>query len=134
MTDPANIPMMWRYHEGSWSHVPDPHVGEDPAADLEDAGFDVASKWGFGLPDVEIYEHGHLDLWRVDVCIDGQRIRTIEVTRLPDLLDLLAKLAAISTASLLSGVSELAEPALLNLGEDAKAERDRRTKRPGPRS
>ena len=58
--------------------------------------------------------------------IDASKIHTIEVTRLPDLLDVLAKLAPIATAALVSGLEESLQEAIWNAQEDGKAEHLRR--------
>jgi hypothetical protein len=108
-------PTMWRYRAGEWSKVPDP-IAEVPGDDydynyqeaLKAIGFGVCSfNWGYPSSTVEIYEHNtEREHWRVDVCFDCTYIHTIEVSQLPDLLDVLAKLAPAVTADVLSHVAQ----------------------------
>ena len=133
-TTSASQPMIWRYHEGTWSHITDPLAGLSPDGDQEEelraGGFGKADSWG-GLDDVVIWVKSRdsdpgAEHWRIDVCIDACNIHTTEVTRLPDLLDVLAKLAPIVTASMTSGLKDSLQEAIWNAEEDGKAERLRR--------
>jgi len=127
-TTSASQPMIWRYHEGTWSQITDPLNGLSPDGDayeeLRLAGFGKAASWG-GFDNVVIWEKP-IEHWRIDVCIDTSNVHTIEVTRLPDLLDILAKLAPIATATLTSGLEESLQETIWNAQEDGKAERLRR--------
>jgi hypothetical protein len=134
ITTSASQPMIWRYHEGAWSHITDPLDGLSPDGDgyeeLRLGGFSKADSWG-GFDNVVIWEKPRAgepgsQCWRIDVCIDASNVHTIEVTRLPDLLDVLAKLAPIATAALTSGLKDSLQGAIWNAHEDGKAEHLRR--------
>lgn len=134
ITASGGQPMIWRYHQGTWSQITDPLAGlssngNDPEEELQIGGFGRADQWG-ELNDVVIWEKSRgrkpEEHWRIDVCVDGTHIRTIEVTRLPDLLDVLAKLAPISTASMASGLIESLQDVILNAAEDGRKEFRRR--------
>jgi hypothetical protein len=105
VSEPLKI---WRY-DGQWSQVPDPTAwadGEDRDVAMDRGGFARADGWGQArCGQVEIYEHRDAERWLVTWSVDiNGRGHTIEVCGLPNLLDLLPKLAAIATASLLTQV------------------------------
>lgn len=132
MTSNENALMIWQYRSDAWTSIPDPVFGNDDYDDYDEvmssAGFTRLDSWGFGMPSVDIYQHGQEEHWRVDL-FTGDVIRTIEVLCLPDFLAVLAKLAPMETASLLNQVIETMSPAIFNIAEDARAESKRRNRR-----
>lgn len=127
MTGNETAPQIWHYAAGKWTQAPDPLEWDEHNQTWP--GFTRSAAMGFAIPEVEIYESTDGDRWRLGVCLDGCTIRYIEVASLPDAIDVLSKLAPITTAYLLSGVSEQLESLIFNAGEDADRERNRRRTR-----
>jgi hypothetical protein len=98
------IPQVWLYGSGNWVYVPDPlhrpgRSGRDEG--LSEAGFLPVGEWFGSSPAVQVFERqtGSESEWRIELALSaGLSSHFIVVRQLPDLLDVLAKLAVIATA------------------------------------
>lgn len=122
---------IWKFGGGSWERASEPYetanADRDYGGALLEAGFMRAADWGWpDSSDVEVYEHHSDDRWLVVWSPFADRFHEIEVTSLPDLLDLLGKVAPVTTLSLLSTAVQELGNLILNASEDANREYDRR--------
>jgi hypothetical protein len=121
-------PQIWRY-DGEWTRIPDPIVwrtGDNYDKVLARKGFTAADNWGWTTDTTTIYQHKSGERWRILFCLDASTNHEIEVIGLPNLIRLLADLAAISTASIMALVGQTLENLIFIAGDDADRERKRR--------
>lgn len=113
----------WQFQDGVWTEIPDPitqQPGEEYSAAMHRAGFHSGEHWGH-LDEIELFVSADGSRWVVDWCVAAGCIYSIHVARLPDLLDLLHKITAIATASLLSQLNSALEQVVINAARDAAA-------------
>lgn len=102
------VPVVWNYAAGNWSQVDDPHVPDED-------GFSTSFIWCDGMFELLQGPEGY----RIDVCLDGSSYETITASGLPDLLDVLQKLAPIAQAALLNDVYDQMASVLAELERNA---------------
>jgi hypothetical protein len=127
---------IWRYADQAWAQVDNPLAvpGLPPLLDDALAALDYVKADNWSGDAVVIYARSDEERWLVYCCFDADKSYGIEVTSLPALIELLARLAPIATASLLSVADHFLKPLIYNVSEDAAKERQYRRAARGRKS
>lgn len=121
---------IWTLSHGEWSKRPAPESwrGTDTFEEaMEQAGFGRTSSWG-ELASVDLFEGGRdkFGQFVIDWCPAGSGCHYLLIETVPDLLEILPKLASVTVAHILNFFSEELSELAMTSGADAKKEFDRR--------